>query len=156
MDTKVQDQNAIIMKTVSGKAASLQDINSEAWEVTLQKILEDFDPKDIFNAVETGLFYKCLPNKSLIFQGESCRGQKIPKERVSILCAANMGGGEKLPLLVIRNFGQPRCFNGIRTLPVTYHHKKAWMTGALFEEWVHKLDRRFLLEVRSVALILDN
>ena len=68
-----------------------------------------------------------------------------------------MDGSEKLPLLVIGKFGQPRCFKGIRTLPVTYrHNKKAWMTSTLFEEWVRKLDRRLLLEGRSVALVLDN
>ena len=135
------------------KQASSKDVDTAEWEATLQTILSDYGPKDIFNADETGLFYKCLPNKSLTFQGESCSGQKAPKERVSILCAANMDGSEKLPLLVIGKFGQPRCFKGIRTLPVTYrHNKKAWM----FEEWVRKLDRRLLLEGRSVALVLDN
>ena len=34
------------MKTVSGEAAHSKDIDTEAWKVTLQKILEDVDPKD--------------------------------------------------------------------------------------------------------------
>ena len=71
-------RHATAMKTVSGEAASSKDIDTEAWEVTLQKILEDFNPKDVFNADETGLFYKCLLNQSLGFQGESCSGQQIP------------------------------------------------------------------------------
>ena len=95
---KFKIRHAIIMKTVSGEAVSSKDIDTEAWEVTLQRIL-DFDPKDVFNADKTGLFYKCLPNKSLSFQGESCSGHKIPKEKVStgILYAVNMDGSEKLP-----------------------------------------------------------
>ncbi|GFR94719.1 tigger transposable element-derived protein 4 [Elysia marginata] len=68
-----------------------------------------------------------------------------------------MDGSEKLPLLMIGKFGQPRCFKGINTLPVTYrHNKKAWMTSSLFKEWVQKHDRRFLMQGRSVALVLDN
>ncbi|KAK3697429.1 hypothetical protein RRG08_031193 [Elysia crispata] len=68
-----------------------------------------------------------------------------------------MDGSEKLPLLMIGKFGQPRCFKSIRTLPVTYrHNKKAWMTSSLFTEWVQKQDRRFLMQGRSVALVLDN
>ena len=142
---------------MSGEAASAKDIDTSEWEATLQKILEDYNPRDIFNADETGLFYKCLPSKSLTFQGQACSGQKAPKERVSLLCAANMDGSEKLPLLMIGKFGQPRCFKSIRTLPVTYrHNKKAWMTSSLFTEWVQKQDRRFLMQGRSVALVLDN
>lgn len=150
-------RHGIVFKTMSGEAASAKDIDSSAWEETLQSILTDYSPRDIFNADETGLFYKCLPNKSLTFQGQTCSGQKAPKERVSLLCATNMDGSEKLPLLMIGKFSQPRCFKGINTLPVTYrHNKKAWMTGSLFEEWVRKQDRRFLLQGRSVALVLDN
>ena len=153
---RFKQRHGIVFKTVSGEAASSKDVDTAEWEATLQTILSDYRPKGIFNADETGLFYKCLPNKSLTFQGESCSGQKAPKERVSILCAANMDGSEKLPLLVIGKFGQPRCFRCIRTLPVTYrHNKKAWIS-TLFEEWVRKLDRRLLLEGRSVALVLDN
>ena len=141
------------MITVSGEAASSKDsIGSNTAEN-----FRRFRPQDVFNADETEPLYKCLPNKSLSFRRESYSSQKIPKERVSILCAANMDSTEKLPLLVIGKFGQSRCFKGIRTLPVTYrHNKKAWMTGALFEEWVHKLNRHFLLDSSSVALILDN
>ncbi|GFR62040.1 tigger transposable element-derived protein [Elysia marginata] len=60
-------------------------------------------------------------------------------------------------LLMIGKFCQPRCFKGINTLPVTYrHNKKACMTSSLLKEWVQKYDRRFLMQGRSVALVLDN
>ena len=154
---RFKQRHGIVFKTMSGEAASAKDIDTSEWEATLQKILEDYNPRDIFNADETGLFYKCLPSKSLTFQGQACSGQKAPKERVSLLCAANMDGSEKLQLLMIGKFGQPRCFKSIRTLPVTYrHNKKAWMTSSLFTEWVQKQDRRFLMQGRSVALVLDN
>ena len=90
-------------------------------------------------------------------KGNQCTGQKIPKERLSILLAANMDGSQKLPLVVIGKFEKLRCMNNIRSLPVMYKaNKKAWMTGSIFEEWLRKLDRKFLLEGRNIALIVDN
>ena len=68
-----------------------------------------------------------------------------------------MDGSEKMPLLAVGRYANPICFKNIQTLPVTYRHsEKIWMTSSLFEEWVWKLDRRFLSEGRSVALIVDN
>jgi len=65
--------------------------------------------------------------------------------------------GEKLPLLVIGKSKNPRAFKNISRLPVEYvANKKAWMTGLIFEDWVRKLDRRFRIEKRRIALVLDN
>ncbi|GFO19324.1 tigger transposable element-derived protein 4-like [Plakobranchus ocellatus] len=45
----------------------------------------------------------------------------------------------------------------IKNLPVEYTaNKKAWMTGAIFENWLRKLDRKFLLQGRSIAMVMDN
>jgi len=30
----------------------------------------DYDARDIFNADETGIFYKCLPDRTLTFKNE--------------------------------------------------------------------------------------
>jgi hypothetical protein len=41
-----------------------------------------------------------------------------------------MDGSEKIKLLVIGKFQNPRCFKGITSLPVEYRwNKKAWMTS---------------------------
>lgn len=36
-------------------------------------------------ADETGLFFKCLPDKTLTFKNEKCHGGKHSKERLTIL-----------------------------------------------------------------------
>ncbi|XP_005092500.1 tigger transposable element-derived protein 4 [Aplysia californica] len=135
----------------------LRTINSASpakdWLVERKDILQDFEPQNVFRVVETGLFYECLPFQSLTSMGEGCR------QRVSIVCAINMNGGEKLPLLVVGKFKQPLCFKGvnIHNLPATYKSSsKALVTSTLFEEWVRQLDRRFLLQGRPVALIVDS
>lgn len=105
---------------------------------------------------ELGLFYKCVPNRALAEKGEACSGYKIPKDRISVLIAANMDG-DKLPLLAIAKFEKPLCFQNVRTLLTEYKfNKQSWMTGSLFEQWVRKLDRKFPLQGRSITLIVDD
>ena len=68
-----------------------------------------------------------------------------------------MDGSEKLPLLVIGKNVKPRCFGNVKSLPVDYRaNKKAWMTSVIFEEWLRKLDRKFLLQGRSILMVIDN
>ena len=123
----------------------------------MPKLIENYREEDIFNADETGLFYRCLPDKTLAFKGEKCHGGKHSKERITLLLAANMNGSEKIKPLLIGKSAKPRCFRGINWLPVDYKsNSKAWMTSALFEEWFIKLDRRFKAEKRKVLMFIDN
>ena len=67
-------------------------------------------------------------------------GTKQPKTRITIFVGANMDGSDKLPLIVIGKSKKPRAFKNV-TLPVEHTaNKKAWMTGALFEDLMRKLD----------------
>ena len=98
-----------------------------------------------------------MPNKSLVFKGDSCHGGKLSKERITILPCANMTGTEKLPLLVIGKAAKPRCFKGVKSLPTPYRaNKRAWMTGAMFTEWITEHDKKFAKQKRKVAMVLDN
>ena len=66
-------------------------------------------------------------------------------------------GTEKLELLVIGKFQNPRCFKNVKKLPVEYlANKKAWMTSDIFEDWLRKLDKKFAREGRKVLMLVDN
>ncbi|KAL4090345.1 hypothetical protein QTP88_025202 [Uroleucon formosanum] len=81
-----------------------------------------------------GLFFKCTPDRTLTFKGDTCQGGKNSKERVTVVVGANMIGTEKLKLLVIGKSKQPRCFKkkNVESLPVTYaYNKKAWMLSTI-------------------------
>ncbi|XP_057335435.1 tigger transposable element-derived protein 6-like [Microplitis mediator] len=117
----------------------------------------DYEPKDIFNADETGLFFKCLPDKTLIFKNEKCYGGKHSKERLTILLATNMTGSEKLKPLVIGKSKKPRCFSGCKSLPLDYEaNTKAWMTSEIFKEWLLKIDKKMIKDKRNILLFIDN
>ncbi|GFR98831.1 tigger transposable element-derived protein 4-like [Elysia marginata] len=107
--------------------------------------MHTYSPEDVYYADETGLFFQCLPDKTLAFKDETCTGGKKSKSRLTIMLATNMDGSYKLPVLVIGKAKNPRAFKHAKTLPVCYTYrsnKKAWMTSALFEEWLKKLARQ--------------
>ncbi|XP_053947555.1 tigger transposable element-derived protein 4-like [Anastrepha ludens] len=73
------------------------------------------------------------------------------------MIAANMDGSEKLKLLLIGKSNQPRCFRGVKWLPLDYKaNSKAWMTGAFFAEWLLNLDKQFGKAGRNILLFIDN
>jgi hypothetical protein len=71
--------------------------------------------------------------------------RRLHVERLSVLfcCSAT---GEKLKPLVIGNGARPRVFKeqciDTKHLPINWNfNKKAWMTQAIFEEWLTDLNR---------------
>jgi hypothetical protein len=99
--------SALVYRKVCGEANS---VNPEvvAWkDTTLLHLMAKYFPKDIFNADEFGLFYNMLPDKTYTFEGASCKGIKVNKERITVLVCVNLDGTEKLPLLVIGKPKQP-------------------------------------------------
>ena len=144
-------------KEVSGKSEKVTKEMTAPWEKTaLSTILGRYQLKDIFNADEFGLFYEPLTSKSLHFRGEHCSGGKHTKVRLTGMTASN-ALGEKIPMFYIGKSASPRCFKHVRNPPCRYRsQKKAWMDGTLFEEWLHKSDRKFEMQGRKVVMIVDN
>ena len=82
------------------------------FETTLPTLLSNYKLEDIFNADEFGLFYQCLPNKTLHLKSEKCSGGKNSKIRITGLAAAN-SVGDKLPMFVIGKSKAPRCVKNV-------------------------------------------
>ena len=155
-------RKGIKLRTISGEAKSADVGAADAWRTTiLPGLLEEFGPDRIYNADETGLFWKMQPKRSLVCKGEDGRGGKGSKERVTLLLASNMSGTDKLRPLVINKSLRPRAFGRNRgqsaNLPVDWDaNKTAWMTAEIFTKWLTKLDRKFLRDGKKIALVLDN
>lgn len=139
-----KDRHGIKFRTEQGEAAAVDQEVVQNWQQTvLKQASEKYSANDVFNADETGLFWRLMPNKTLAFKGKICRvfsfypwilgekcsGGKKSKERVTVLIGANASGTEKLPLFMIGKSAKPRAFKNAR-LPFKYAaNKKAWMTG---------------------------
>lgn len=154
---KFKQRNDIAFRKVCGESASVDDNVCENWKEELKTLLKDYDPKNIFNADETALYYQCLPDKTLTFKNEKCHGGKNSKVRATLLLASNMTGTEKLKPLMIGKYKKPRCFSGVKSFPFEYDaNRKAWMNSVVFAQWLLKLDNQMKKEKRKIILFIDN
>ena len=87
-----------------------QAVRREWKENTLFPLLQRYDPSDVFNADETELYWRLMPDKTHAVSGETCTGGKKRKERITLLVCAYMTGTEKLPLLAIARLKKTRGF----------------------------------------------
>ena len=53
----IKNRHGICQKRICGESTAVDEQTTETWlSTTLPTLLEDFKPKDVFNADETGLF----------------------------------------------------------------------------------------------------
>lgn len=155
---RFRQRHNIVLGKISGEARSVPEHVVEDWVKTVWPSLrKDYADENIFNADETGLFFKMLPERTFKFKGEKLSGVKTSKERITVLVAANMTGSIKRKLLVIGKSKSPRCFKNVKSLPVNYEaQRKAWMTSELFEKWIREWDQELRRSKNKILLLVDN
>lgn len=137
-------RHGIRQLTISGEKLSADTASAEEYLNKFRDLISsgNYSPQQIYNADETGLNFKALPNKSLASKEESSApGFKMNKQRLTILACSNAAGSNKLPLMVIGKSAKPRALKNLNmnSLPVYYRNQnKAWMTSFLFSEWFAK------------------
>jgi len=62
-----------------------------------------YEPRDVYNADEMGLFFNVLPDRTLAYKGESCHGGKRSKDRLTVLLCVNSDGSDKQVPIVMRS-----------------------------------------------------
>ncbi|CAG8833174.1 38514_t:CDS:2 [Gigaspora margarita] len=95
--------------------------------IKLQNLLSQYELEDVYNADETGLFYRILPNQTL--------AKRPDKSRVMVLLAANATGLHKLRPL---------------------NNERAWMRSDIWEKWLYYIDSGFHIQNRKILLLVDN
>ena len=134
-------RHGIRQLSIQGEVLSSRGIDVEPFKQELAEwmIEHDIGPEQLYNADETGLYWKMMPSKTLAGAGEEkASGFKKVKDRVSILACVNAAGTHKLPLLLIGKSQNPRCFKHVNKdrLPVTYRaQSNTWMTATIFQDW---------------------
>lgn len=120
--------------------------------------INEYEPKNIFNVDETGLFFKCPPKKGLVLSHEEKISGKFPKERITIMLACSQEG-EKLPPLIIGKAKKPRWIKDVQDLLniISYRSSpNAWMNSNIFSSWLKQLNDDMISKDRKIALLLDN
>ncbi|GBN75820.1 Tigger transposable element-derived protein 6 [Araneus ventricosus] len=145
------------------EAADVDPSLCEEWQERLPLLLAGYDDEDIFNMDVTALFFRSLPNKSMIQKSEEGRGGKIPKELLTISFCVSAAGEKEKPLVIWR-CQRHRCFKGkdfkdYLLVVSWYANKKAWMASFIFEDWLvnfEELRKKLRNRARKVLLVLDN
>ncbi|KAF9223569.1 DDE-domain-containing protein [Gyrodon lividus] len=89
-------------------------------------------------------------------QNSGVKGKKL---WLTYLFTMNADGSKKLPLLIIGKAQKPWAFKNKTGTQLGFHYRnnvKAWMTAALYQEWLLDWDRKLRNEDRKILLLQDN
>jgi hypothetical protein len=96
----------------------------------LYRIIAQYDPENVYNMDEIGLFFRLLLRYSLLMPNKDISttiGKKKAKDRVSLIVCANACGTHKIPCALIGKPKEPACIKD-RQWPIPYSNQaKAWM-----------------------------
>lgn len=161
---KFKKRHGLRALTVQGEKLSADTVASDEFVQRFSKFCGDngYGLDRVYNADETGLYWKMLPNRTLVKPNErEAPGRKVPKDRVTVMVCTNASGTHKIPLLIIGKSQKPRCFKNIRKLPVEYRgQKSAWITKDLTLDWYKNIFLPAVIEKhgtdQKILLLLDN
>lgn len=132
----------IHFRVVSGESRTVDQDTIIDWKSPLYSIIEHYDPADMFNCDETGLFYNLMPDRSLMVHKNDCKGGKKSNERYTVMLCTNWSGTGKLKLLVIGKF--------------VFVNSHCIIILILFTEWLNDFDSMMRKQKRNILLFLDN
>jgi hypothetical protein len=115
-----------------------------------------YNPDNVLNMDETGLFWKLIPDCTLATKAGS--GGKKSKNRVTLVFTVSALGKKELVWCIAKS-KNPQCFKKInrKLLCVIYwYNKTKWMIGLIMEEYLRWLDNKIRGEGRKVLLLLNN
>ncbi|KAK9729139.1 Tc5 transposase DNA-binding domain [Popillia japonica] len=98
---------------VAGEIRSANRNASEEYKEDVENLVElhNLSASQIYNADETGLLWRCLPNSTLADRDEKCvKGFKMNKERLTVLLCANSSGDQMLTPYVIGKYKKLRAY----------------------------------------------
>jgi hypothetical protein len=155
--TKFKQRHNIKQYLKQGESGSAPISELPLYREDLKNITAQYQLSDIFNADETGLFWKMEPSRVLSTGPVS--GRKKMKERITVMLTCNASGTEKLKPLLIHKHQNPRAIKNIekKSLPVNYYWNiKAWMQTSIFNDYLANLNRYMRSQNRNILLLLDN
>lgn len=126
----------------------------------VSRMLLNWQSEFIYNCDETGLFWRRLPRKTYYIKGKSVYGDKVSKERVSILFCCNRDGDKVSPLIIGKS-KRPRVFKGkkaiLDSLDIGYTaNANAWVTRTIFHDWLEIFNELLEKDGKKILLTMDN
>ena len=108
-----QHRHNLKLLSIHGEKESCNQESFESFKEDFMAVVEEenFTHDMIYNADESALFFKMLPNKTIALENEKkVAGRKTEKKRITFMPCANASGTNKMKMMVIGHFKNPRCF----------------------------------------------
>ncbi|KAG7169142.1 Tigger transposable element-derived protein 1-like 38, partial [Homarus americanus] len=166
---RFKKRNKITNINIGGEETSADRVAAREFPPFLREIMEEgqYTDDQVFNMDESGLFWKKLPSKTFVVKNASkIRGQKLQKERITVLFTTNASGTCKLKLSVIHTARKPHAYKSMDMTKLNVHWliaRKVWMFSTLSLSW---FDDCFVPDVKKfceqqnapfkILLLLDN
>ncbi len=150
---KFKSRHSLKSRKLYGEAYKSQLENYDDFMKVLHSKILEYGEDNVFNADETGLFYKLIPCRTICKTTKT--GYKLLKDRISVLLCTNMSGSIKIKPIVIGKFGKPRCLKNFDTKNlVTYtNSSRGWMTTAIFSNWLMDWDLKYKKKRKKFYLL---
>ena len=97
-----QKRFSVRLTTLCGEAADVPEYVVADWAKRLSSITAGYAMADIYNADETGLYFRALPNRSMVLHDDPCKGIKTSKERITVLLGCSAAGHKLSHLSSVR------------------------------------------------------
>lgn len=126
----------------------------------VEEKLRAYSLKNIFNAVEWGLFYNLAPDDSVsLSRQKNMDGERRRCDALAILVCCNADGSEKYQPMFVSDTEDPfASADTTRKQRFDYHaNHRAWITCHLFFDWLQRFDAYVgTTPGRNVVLLLSN
>uniref|UniRef100_H2ZUK4 HTH CENPB-type domain-containing protein n=1 Tax=Latimeria chalumnae TaxID=7897 RepID=H2ZUK4_LATCH len=137
---------------ILGEKCSVDPVIAQDYKVRIPELTCGYKPEDVYNMDESSVIFCVLPSRTLAIHGEECANSTKSKDCITMSVCCNMDGNFETSIFT--GSSKPRCFKNyvLDSLPLMLTNKKAWVTSAIFMEWVQKMRTAS----RHVLLFLDN
>uniref|UniRef100_A0A8C4Q6N4 HTH CENPB-type domain-containing protein n=1 Tax=Eptatretus burgeri TaxID=7764 RepID=A0A8C4Q6N4_EPTBU len=136
---KFKHRHGLQFDSMQGEVAEVDYEAAEKFKAKFVKIVAEYHPDQIFNADETGLFWKKLPHKTYLMKEEKrASAVRQSKDRITLMFCSNASGDFRCKPVLVYKSKCPRALKGVSIplLPVVWmHNSKAWMTQVLLHKW---------------------
>jgi hypothetical protein len=123
----------------------------------LRAICNSYNPEDIYNMDETGLFWRYSPSSGITFLDGPTGGVKKEKTRISLALTSNATGTDRMAVWAIGKAAVPHALRGVNLTAMSVvwrNNQKAWMNHLIMQEWLQAFYN--YIGQRQVILLMDN
>ncbi|XP_033331346.2 tigger transposable element-derived protein 1 [Megalopta genalis] len=109
-------RHALHNEKIQGEATSTDETATKNYCKELAKIIDDdgYCPNQVFNADETGLFWKKMPSQTFIAKSEKTASDfKVAKDRITFLLCSNASSARMLKPLIVNKALYPHMLKDI-------------------------------------------